>query len=238
MDPEKKRVVNDQNKVLCHNIKMNASTSLLDLSVKNPNQNNIVSKEEILDDVSMQLMLTGLQKASAAGLTSLQTRDMPNSPALLTNDPLVQANYIPSAENVPPTYRDQAIISPPPAPLPNKYPGDHSRGKNDEHYDEDYENELEYTQNPNMRKASRKNMISSYNLSQMRFASFDEVYESLQLPIVSGLLYFVFQMPIVRLQLNIFLPVLFNSEGGYNLQGLLFMSILYSLFIYLAERVF
>lgn len=216
---------------------MNASTSLLDLSVKNPNQNNIVSKDEIIDDVSMQLMLTGLQKASAAGLTSLQTREIPNSPALMTNDALVQANYIPTMENVPATHRDVAIVPAPPAPLPQKYPGQYSRGKNDEDYDEDYENELEYRQDPSVRKAARKNMISDFNLSQLRFAKFDEVYESLQLPILAGLLYFVFQMPVVRINLNNYLPVLFNVEGGFNLQGLLFMSTVYSLLIYFAERV-
>jgi hypothetical protein len=41
-------------------------------------------------------------------------------------------------------------------------------------------------------------------------------------------LYFAFQLPVMRPQLMRLIPSIFNNDGNYNLSGLLFVSILFS----------
>ena len=58
--------------------------------------------------------------------------------------------------------------------------------------------------------------------------SLDVVYETLQVPILLAILYFTFQLPVMRKYLLMYLPSIFNKDGNHNLSGLLFISILFS----------
>jgi hypothetical protein len=61
-----------------------------------------------------------------------------------------------------------------------------------------------------------------------RGESIDVVYETLQVPILLAILYFTFQLPVMRKYLLMYLPSIFNKDGNHNLSGLLFVSILFS----------
>ena len=58
--------------------------------------------------------------------------------------------------------------------------------------------------------------------------SLDVIYETLQVPILLAILYFTFQLPIMRKYLLMYLPSIFNKDGNHNLSGLLFISVLFS----------
>jgi hypothetical protein len=58
--------------------------------------------------------------------------------------------------------------------------------------------------------------------------SLDVVYETLQVPILLAILYFTFQLPVMRKYLLLYLPSIFNKDGNHNLTGLLFISVLFS----------
>lgn len=58
--------------------------------------------------------------------------------------------------------------------------------------------------------------------------SLDIVYDTLQVPILLAILYFTFQLPVMRKYLLLYLPSIFNKDGNHNLSGLLFISILFS----------
>jgi hypothetical protein len=58
--------------------------------------------------------------------------------------------------------------------------------------------------------------------------SLDLIYDTLQVPILLAILYFTFQLPVMRKYLLIYLPSIFNKDGNHNLSGLLFISILFS----------
>ena len=49
--------------------------------------------------------------------------------------------------------------------------------------------------------------------------SMDMLYEQLQAPILIGVLYFVFQLPVVRKNIFKFMPALFGKDGNPNLSG-------------------
>lgn len=53
----------------------------------------------------------------------------------------------------------------------------------------------------------------------------DDIYDELSLPLMIGMLYFIFQLPIVRKKLFRFLPTLFNKDGNPNLSGYIVNSV-------------
>ena len=69
----------------------------------------------------------------------------------------------------------------------------------------------------------------------------EEFYETIQMPLLVGLLFFIFQLPFIRKNLFIYLPSLFNKDGNPNLSGYLFNSaifaLLYFLFIYILKYI-
>ena len=58
--------------------------------------------------------------------------------------------------------------------------------------------------------------------------SLDVIYDTLQVPILLAILYFTFQLPVMRKYLLLYLPSIFNKDGNHNLSGLLFISVLFS----------
>ena len=58
----------------------------------------------------------------------------------------------------------------------------------------------------------------------------DYIYQQLQVPLLVGIIYFLFQLPIVRKRMFVFLPNLFNTDGNPNLSGYLFNSVMFALF--------
>ena len=57
----------------------------------------------------------------------------------------------------------------------------------------------------------------------------EDFYETIQMPVLVGLLFFIFQLPFIRKNLFIYLPSLFNKDGNPNLSGYLFNSVIFGL---------
>ena len=57
----------------------------------------------------------------------------------------------------------------------------------------------------------------------------DYIYQQLQIPILVGIIYFLFQLPVVRKNMLAFLPNLFNKDGNPNLSGYVFNSVIFAL---------
>ena len=64
--------------------------------------------------------------------------------------------------------------------------------------------------------------------SANQIESLDLLYDTLQVPILLAILYFTFQLPVMRKYLLMYLPSIFNKDGNHNLSGLLFISVLFS----------
>lgn len=63
-------------------------------------------------------------------------------------------------------------------------------------------------------------------------SNLDYIYNELQIPILIGVLYFTFQLPIVRTNVYKFLPMLLNKEGNSTGIGYIINSILFALTYY------
>jgi hypothetical protein len=77
----------------------------------------------------------------------------------------------------------------------------------------DYINDVDYTN------------INSYGKTEQMKNSLDTVYDELQTPLLISILYFLFQLPILKQTLFKYIPLLCHNDGNYNLNGLLFTSV-------------
>jgi hypothetical protein len=66
--------------------------------------------------------------------------------------------------------------------------------------------------------------------------SLEILYDEFQIPIIIGLLYFIFQLPVVRSKLTTLIPALFNKDGNPNLSGYIFNSIFFAVLYYVISK--
>ena len=133
-----------------------------------PAQINSMNQQNINQFVS------GLQQASAAGLTALPSRDIPQTQSHLTQDQQMQPNYVPQ-----------------------------------EQYNTDYITEHQ----------TNEDIIRKYNSKEQHATNLDDFYSNIQTPVLIAILYFLFQLPVVRKNVFKFLPSLFSKDGNPNLSG-------------------
>lgn len=76
----------------------------------------------------------------------------------------------------------------------------------------------------------KEKILEDSRRKQNQTDNMDYIYENLQLPILVGVIYFLFQLPIVRKNLLTFLPNLFNKDGSAKLSGYIFNSVMFALF--------
>ena len=66
---------------------------------------------------------------------------------------------------------------------------------------------------------TNEDIIRKYNTKEQHAHSLDDFYSNIQTPILIGILYFLFQLPVVRKNVFKFLPSLFSKDGNPNLSG-------------------
>ena len=66
--------------------------------------------------------------------------------------------------------------------------------------------------------------------------SLDAVYDEIQAPLLLGVLYFFFQLPIMRKIIFQYLPFLCNTDGNYNFNGLIFSCGLFGFIYYMLSK--
>jgi hypothetical protein len=132
----------------------------------------------------MNQFVTGIQQASAAGMTHLPSRDIPQNQEHLVRDPQMQPSYVPP-------------------PIPQQT---------------DYIRNYETTES--IVRAQAQKQTKSDNL--------DHLYEQLQTPLLIGVLYFLFQLPVVKRTFFMYVPSLFHKDGNLNLGGYVCNSFMFS----------
>lgn len=135
-----------------------------------------------INQQNLNQFVTGIQQASAAGMTGLPARDIPQNQESLTRDQQMKPNYIPRPE-----------------------PTDYIK---EQHNNEE--------------------MIREYARKQQKTDTLDDMYNELQIPILIAVLYFTFQLPVVRKNLFKFLPSLFSKDGNPNLSGYILNSVVFA----------
>ena len=166
------------------NMNMNMNTNT---KIDNPAQLLQQSRDEdpSVAQRNLNQFVTGIQQASAAGMTGLPSRDIPQQQGHLTQDPHMQPSFIPQV---------QANVN------------------------KDYI--LEHQ--------TRDDIISANTKRQANADSLDDLYSELQIPILIAVLYFLFQLPVVRKNIFLYLPMLFSKDGNPNLSGYIVNSCIFA----------
>lgn len=139
--------------------------------------------QNAMSQQNMNQFVSGLQQASAAGLTALPSRDIPQTQSHLTHDQQMQPNYIKQEE---------------------------------QHLDYITEHQ------------SNEEIIRKHAQKTEQLNSLDNFYNNLQTPILIAILYFLFQLPVVRKNVFKFAPSLFNKDGNPNLLGYVINSAIFA----------
>lgn len=74
----------------------------------------------------------------------------------------------------------------------------------------------------------KEKIIREQKQRQNHNDNLDYIYQSLQLPVLVGIMYFLFQLPFIRKNLLTFLPNLFNKDGAPKLSGYIFNSVMFA----------
>lgn len=112
-------------------------------------------------------------------------------------------------------------------------------------------NTLPITQDPNIQPnyitpdnnkyideyTSNDEIEENYNSLVSNNNSLDSLYDELQIPLLLIVLYFTFQLPIFKTTLFKYLPLLCNTDGNMNLNGLLFTSLSFGLIYYILSQI-
>ena len=72
-------------------------------------------------------------------------------------------------------------------------------------------------------------LVSNYERMESISCGVNSLYEEFQYPLLIGILYFIFQLPIFKTTISIHLPYLITKENTYNLYGYIFVSFIYSI---------
>ena len=75
----------------------------------------------------------------------------------------------------------------------------------------------------------KEKIIIDNKKKQNQQDNLDYLYQSIQLPLLVGILYFLFQLPFIRKNILTFLPNLFKKEGNPNLYGYIFNSVMFAI---------
>jgi hypothetical protein len=167
-------------------------------NVKISNPTQALQQERDNDPAIMQKNLnqfvTGIQQASAAGMTALPSRDIPQNQQHLSQDVHIQPNYIQPPETQVDYIREQQT--------------------NDE-------------------------IIRAQAQKQVKKNNFDVWFDELQTPVLIGILFFLFQLPVIQKQLCRLLPSLFNKDGNPSLSGYVFTSLSFaSVYYFLVKSMY
>jgi len=85
---------------------------------------------------------------------------------------------------------------------------------------------------------SMEGIIRDNARSQNRIDTIEAIYIDLQIPILLGVLYFIFQMPVFRAQLLHFVPSMFAADGNFNIVGLTGTSVMFGVCYFIIMKIF
>ena len=80
-------------------------------------------------------------------------------------------------------------------------------------------------------------MVNNYNRKQSSNNSLDDMYNEIQTPLLLAVLYFLFQLPFFKRFLYNYLPFLFSNDGNYNLNGFVFVSVLFGMLFHFLMKI-
>ena len=95
----------------------------------------------------------------------------------------------------------------------------------------------DYIQKMQQMNQSTDEIIDEHNKKANFSNSLDNLYEEIQTPLLLAILFFIFQLPIFKKYLFLYVPFLFFNDGNYNLKGYLIISVLFGCIYYFCNKL-
>ena len=156
--------------------------------------------QAVMDQRTLQELVSGVQRASSAGMTALPARDIPRDSLSMQHDEQIKPNYIPQQST---SGNDGGGLG-----------GDYIK---------------RYETSDDVQRNNRR--------EQNKMDTLEALYTEFQMPILLGVLYFIFQMPAIRAHMLQIIPSLFNRDGNLNLIGLVATSCAYAIAYYVITKL-
>ena len=157
--------------------------------------------QAVMDQRTLQELVSGVQRASSAGMTVLPARDIPRDSLSMQHDEQIKPNYIPQQHQ--------------------------QHSNDDDGSGGDYIKR--YETSDDVQRNNRR--------AQNKMDTLEALYTEFQMPILLGVLYFIFQMPAIRAHMLQIIPSLFNRDGNLNLIGLVATSCAYAIAYYVITKL-
>ena len=221
-------------------------TSINELPLLN-NQNGHIQQQQMMSQQPQNVVLNRNEIVSTNNnqmSTSSYTQLLPTSGGATMNNPLTMENSMQSQQSqAPPNYNElitqiqKAAVYGSTALPSRDIPMDPVKVAND------VQSQPNYIPPPQFQEDYIKNSITPQNLVDTNSKQikngvyFDKLYGELQLPVIIALLFFLFQLPIVKQYNKKLLPFLFKSDGNPNLYGYIANSVLFASMIYVLLKL-
>lgn len=107
----------------------------------------------------------------------------------------------------------------------------------------DVQSQPNYIPPPQFQEDYIKNNISPQNIIETNMREykqdtmFEKIYAEIQLPLIIGLLFFLFQLPVVKQYNKTLLPFLFKTDGNPNLYGYIANSIMFASMVHILLKL-
>ena len=221
-------------------------TSINELPLfNNQNQNGHIQQQQMMSQQPQNVVLNRNEIVSTNNnqmSTTSYTQLLPTSGGASTNNPLTMEKSQQSQQSQP-NYNElisqlQKAAAYGTTALPSRdIPMEPLKVAND------VQSQPNYIPPPQFQEDYIKNSITPQNLIDTNIkqiksgAYFDKLYGELQLPIIIALLFFLFQLPLVKQYNKKLLPFLFKSDGNPNLYGYIGNSVLFASMIYVLLKL-
>jgi hypothetical protein len=221
-------------------------TSINELPLLN-NQNGHIQQQQMMSQQPQNVVLNRNEIVSTNNnqmTTSSYTQLLPTSGGSTMSNPLTMENIQQGQQGqAPPNYNElisqlQKAAAYGTTALPSRdIPMEPLKVAND------VQSQPNYIPPPQFQEDYIKNSITPQNLVDTNIkqiksgAYFDKLYGELQLPIIIALLFFLFQLPLVKQYNKKLLPFLFKSDGNPNLYGYIANSVLFASMIYVLLKL-
>jgi hypothetical protein len=218
-------------------------TSINELPLLN-NQNGHIQQQQMMSQQPQNVVLNRNEIVSTNNnqmTTSSYTQLLPSSGGSTMNNPITMENS--NQSHAPPNYNElisqlQKAAAYGTTALPSRdIPMEPLKVAND------VQSQPNYIPPPQFQEDYIKNSITPQNLVDTNIkqiknsAYYEKLYGELQLPVIIALLFFLFQLPIVKQYNKKLLPFLFKSDGNPNLYGYIANSVLFASMIYVLLKL-
>lgn len=166
------------------------------------------------------------------------TNQLPNRQPQIQQQP-PQQQHVNSIQNDNPNYNElvnqlQEASRRGATELPSRdIPMDPSQVKNDVEVKPNYIPEPKYQEDYIKNQETPENLIHENNQEILNNDRLNYLINEIQMPLIISLLYFLFQLPVIRKYSQKFVPMLYKTDGNLNLYGHLANSILFGSVFYI-----